>query len=516
MNESTIVITFLVAACAALLLFGLRLRDQLLRQRISMSDQRAIHAENMSGLERQILQKDRELARMEADHRQQIVRFEREIAERDQQLVAIEAAQAQAIADLEAQIVEKDREFAENNLTHTKIISQLEKQLLEKEREFAQTDAEKTRKVIELEKHIESFTKDTLYKQALMLTLSNSAYDALLVVDEACKVIASNTSAEQLFEQNDLLGKDLVEITGAPELRVMVEDALINAEESYEEQIIIEKRNYRVHTQVIRRQGNLFIGLAIRDITQLVRLNRARRDMVANISHELRTPIANIRLVIDGLFHDQDKPKRKDSITSLRTIARETDNLLWLVQEMSDLSMIESGQAIVRLVAVPLTELIDESIDRMVDQSERYSIKIVRHVPEKLMVLCDRDLAQRVLVNLMHNALKWSPKDDAVTISASNDGEEITITVIDNGPGVPEDKVDRIFERFYQVDASRSRSRGEGTGLGLAICRHIVEAHGGRIWAESNRGGAGGRFKFTLLSAGERSEEEEETVEQPS
>ncbi len=338
------------------------------------------------------------------------------------------------------------------------------------------------------------------YHKALMLTLANISYDATLIVNPSLEVIAINNTAEELFPHESPIGTKLEALTNVIELEMMVNDALINEEDEFEEQISIGEKSYRVRTQVFRRNGYHFIGLALRDITQLVRLNRARRDMVANISHELRTPIANIRLIIDGLFHDQDKPKRKDSIHSLHAVARETDNLLWLVQEMSDLSMIESGQAIVRLTDYTLVELVDEAIERMEDRAEAANIKLVRHVPEKLRVLCDRDLLQRVLVNLIHNAVKWSPSGEAVTISASNGGDEITISVLDNGTGVPTDAVERIFERFYQVDASRSG--GEGTGLGLAICRHIVEAHGGRIWAESNADGAGGRFRFTLLSAG--------------
>jgi len=129
------------------------------------------------------------------------------------------------------------------------------------------------------------------------------------------------------------------------------------------------------------------------------------------------------------------------------------------------------------------------------------NIQVVNTVPEHFLVLCDRDLIQRVLVNLIHNATKWSPQGETVTIYAENGGDEVTIRVFDNGPGVPPEQVDRIFERFYQVDAARSG--GEGTGLGLAICRHIVEAHGGKVWAEANTGNMGGRFFFTLLSAEE-------------
>ena len=341
--------------------------------------------------------------------------------------------------------------------------------------------------------------KKQQYEKNLLLTLANAAYDALIVVDDECHIIAINDAAEELFGCELPIGKKLLDVTNKTELSMMVDDALINQEVSFEEQMMIDDHNYRVRAQVYRKQDSLFIGLALHDITQLVKLNRARRDMVANIGHELRTPIANIRLIIDGLFHDQDKPKRKDSISSLRTIARETDNLLWLVQEMSDLSMIESGQSIVRLVEQPLDEIVEESVERMADRSENHEIQLVRHIPDKLFVLCDRDLIQRVIVNLIHNALKWSPRGEAVTINAVEKGDEVVITVLDNGPGVPQDSVDRIFERFYQVDASRSG--GEGSGLGLAICRHIVEAHGGRIWAESNANGGGGRFSFTLLSS---------------
>lgn len=345
--------------------------------------------------------------------------------------------------------------------------------------------------------------QDAVYKRALMLTLANVAYDGLIVVDEDYRIIAINDKAEEIFNVQRPIGELLLTATNTPEIEMIVQNAVQHEDESLEEQITINDSYYRMQAQVIRRDGHLFIGLALQDITRLVKLNRARRDMVANISHELRHPIANIRLTIDALFHEQDKPKRKDSISSLRAIARETDALMWLVQEMSDLAMIESGQAIVRMVDTPLDELIGEAMERINDQSQYKNITIVPQIPDNLHVLCDRDLVQRVIVNLLHNALKWSPKGEKITVSAVNGGDEVTISVFDNGPGVPDDQLDRIFERFYQVDASRSG--GEGTGLGLAICRHIVKAHGGRIWAQGKSEG-GGRFLFTLLAAEDQPE----------
>jgi two-component system phosphate regulon sensor histidine kinase PhoR len=335
---------------------------------------------------------------------------------------------------------------------------------------------------------------------ALLQQLADTSYDALLVLDANYNVLATNRAANELFSVTTLTpDTTLIDISHSPILEMMIEDTLANEEESLEEQMTIGDHTFLISTQVIRQKDTMLIGLALQDISQLIRLNRARRDMVANISHELRTPIANIRLIIDGLFHEQDKPKRKESISSLRAIAHETETLLWLVQEMADLSMIESGQAIIRLVDVPLCEITEEAGERLADQMDNKRLKFVEKVSEDMHVLCDRDLIQRVIVNLLHNAMKWSPTGGTITLTADQQGDEVVISIVDNGPGVADDQVDRIFERFYQVDASRSG--GEGTGLGLAICKHIVTAHGGRIWAEGNSQGGGGHFKFTLLSS---------------
>lgn len=344
-----------------------------------------------------------------------------------------------------------------------------------------------------------SDTDNASYKIALALTLANASYDALLVLNEQFQIIAINNAAESLFNVVRPIGRSLIEVTNKPELESMVEDALANAEEMLEEQLTIGKRNYRVRVNVIRRDGNFFIAMALQDVTELVRLNRARRDMVANISHELRTPIANIRATIDSLFHEQEKPKRKESASALRAIARETDSLLWLVQELLDLSMIESGQAILRMVEYPLKQLVDEAIERMDELSDAKDIKIVSQVNEGFQVWAAEEQVRRVLINLIHNAIKWSPEGKTITVTAEPvpAAEEVIISVLDEGPGVPDDQTERIFERFYQVDTSRSGS--EGTGLGLAICKHIVEAHGGQIWAEGNENGTrGGIFRFTL------------------
>lgn len=330
----------------------------------------------------------------------------------------------------------------------------------------------------------------------LAMLLHDTAYDALLAFDDEMRLLASNAGARTLFGRDFVQGERLAEYTASPELEMLVLDALAYQEDSFEDQLTLDKRTYRTRLNTVRRDGQVYIGLALQDVTDVVHLKRARREMVANISHELRTPIANIRLIIDSLFHEGDKPKGKASRGAIKDIARETDSLLWLVQELWDLSMIESGDAILRAIELPLLPLVQEAIERMEDQGSAKDLRIRHDMPSDLNVLADRDQIRRVVMNLIHNAIKHSPPGGAITVSAERSGLDAIISVVDEGPGVPEEHVDRIFERFYQVDPARAR--GMGTGLGLAICKHIVEAHSGRIWAVGNQDGGGGRFYFTL------------------
>jgi two-component system phosphate regulon sensor histidine kinase PhoR len=410
------------------------------------------------------------------------------------------------LADLKRKLVEHQMATETIRLSleeNQQMIALLQQSIAEQEKALQlERDAEirRTEEMEKLRRQLHDQDNSSSYKLALALTLANIAYDALIVVDDQFRIIAINDAAEALFNADKPVGKPLDDVTGQPELGAMAADALSYGEEVFEDQLLRERRRFRVRVRLIRRASHLFIGIALQDVTELVRLNRARRDMVANISHELRTPIANIRLIIEGLFHEDEKPKRKQSTTALRAIAHETDSLLWLLQELLDLSMIESGQAIMRMIDVPLKPLIEEAVSRLEDQIDAKNLTVEIEAGDDLSGLADQDQVRRVLVNLIHNAIKWSPEGKLLRLTAEPAGDEVVISVIDEGPGVPDEHTDRIFERFFQVDPSRSA--GEGTGLGLAICRHIVEAHGGRIWAEGNQAGTrGGIFRFTLAAA---------------
>ena len=222
--------------------------------------------------------------------------------------------------------------------------------------------------------------------------------------------------------------------------------------------------------------------------------NNSKSTFLSNVSHELRIPIASIKALAETLHAGaiDDAAVSKDFLSKIN---EEADDLTQLVQELSELSRLESGSAPLKKASVYIAELIASVGQRLKAQADRASLQINIDLKSILPPIdADRDRIEHVLVNLLHNAIKFTPPGGTITVSASSENNNIRVSVTDTGVGIPADDLPRIFERFYKADRARS---GGGTGLGLAIVKHIIEAHGGKVWAQSVEG-KGATFTFTL------------------
>ena len=242
-----------------------------------------------------------------------------------------------------------------------------------------------------------------------------------------------------------------------------------------------------------------YLGLVVlRDITELRRLEGVRRDFVANVSHELRTPLTSIRAMVETIEGGAvDDPELTQQF--MQRIIGEVDRLTALVEDLLDLARLEAGRSPLRLEIVKPDALVHTAGERLRPQVERARLDLVFDLPAELPeVLVDRRQIEQVVINLVHNAIKFTPVDGQITLAARHQGDRVVVDVIDTGVGIAEGELARLFERFYKSDKAR---RSEGTGLGLAIAKHIMQAHGGDIFVES-RPGEGSRFSFSLLVGG--------------
>ncbi|MFH1355111.1 MAG: ATP-binding protein, partial [Candidatus Omnitrophota bacterium] len=233
----------------------------------------------------------------------------------------------------------------------------------------------------------------------------------------------------------------------------------------------------------------------IHDITEIRQLERVRRDFVANVSHELKTPLTSIKGFIETLLEGALDDK-KNSRHFLEIIQNHTNRLDSLINDLLSLSHLESRQIELKREEVNLKELSDEVISGFKSQLKKKSITVTNELPKDLSLKIDRDRIEQVFTNLMDNAIKFNKDKGLIKIYSQESSGKIKIVVEDSGIGIPAKDTSRLFERFYRVDKNRSRELG-GTGLGLSIVKHIVELHGGAVGLESTEG-LGSKFHFTL------------------
>ena len=330
-------------------------------------------------------------------------------------------------------------------------------------------------------------------KRAELAAVLDRMTDGVLIADAGGKVTLANPAAEGLFEVKNAIGRTVAEVLRQHKL---VEAWRRSREtgQPQEESVELPARRQFLQLVVLPDQQSGGSLLLVQNLTRVRRLETIRRDFISNVSHELRTPLASLKALTETL-RDGALEDPKAAHRFLGRIETEVDALTQMAQELLELTRIESGQVPLEFKAIPAASLLLSAADRMRAQAERAGLVIRLGAPQDTTnVRADPSRLEQVLVNLIHNALKFTHPGGEVVLSVQTEKEVVRFAVRDTGVGIPVDDLERIFERFYKADRARS---GGGTGLGLSIARHIVEAHGGSIWAESEEG-RGSTFYFTI------------------
>ena len=326
--------------------------------------------------------------------------------------------------------------------------------------------------------------------------LLGSARDhVVVVVDDALRVVRAGEVAAELAERpaEAMLGMSLIAAFGSASLDAVARQAAESGTAASGEASLGHRAQRRYAVDALPLAGGGLV-LSLHDVTDLRRIERVRRDFVANISHELRTPLTSIKLLAETLTEGAaaDPATAREFAAQ---IAREVDHLSQLVDELLDLTTIESGEARLQLASIHPDEVVAQCVARIGPVAERRDVRIRRVEAKEADVRISADASRlgQALLNLAHNAVKYSHPGGEVRIGWEASGERVRFVVADDGVGIPEAHQSRIFERFYKVDRSRARERetdelGGSAGLGLAIVRHVAEAHGGSAGMDSEEG----------------------------
>lgn len=332
----------------------------------------------------------------------------------------------------------------------------------------------------------------------LATVLANMA-DGVIMTDPDGNILLANRAAGEIFhfEAEKVTGQPLIEVVRDHEIKELVTSSL---KQNTEKTAHLEgsgtiKRFLRVIAVPLKGEG-LDGGLVLfQDLSQLRSLQTMRREFIGNVSHELRTPLATIKAIVETLESGviDDKEKAGDF---LERVDGEVDRLTQLVTELTELSRIETGRAELKLALFDINQLVEAVANQLKPQAERQKLDVTTELaPDLPLVSADSGRIRQVLINLFHNAIKFTSSGGRITLATKAEESTVTVSIADTGAGIPAEDLPHIFERFYKADKARS---GGGTGLGLAIAKHIVQAHGGNIWAKSIEG-KGATFYFRLF-----------------
>ncbi|HHV58678.1 MAG TPA: cell wall metabolism sensor histidine kinase WalK [Firmicutes bacterium] len=336
-------------------------------------------------------------------------------------------------------------------------------------------------------------------EQQKLTTVLAGMGDLLLAVDRSSRVVLVNPALARTLgrKEEELIGAPLPAAVEESGLGRVLSAGLTSAWPQVAE-VTLPGQSAVYRAQVTPWQGGpggTGVVAVLRDITDLKRLEAARLEFLANVSHELRTPLTSIKGFAVTL--QDDLPPDSDAARYARVIEQETDRLSRLVADIMDLSKIDAREISLDLKALDLTGLISQVVEQLLPRAESAGLKLGTELPAALpRVLCDPDRIQQVLLNLLDNAIKYTPAGGRVEVKAWAEEKRVCVSVRDTGVGIPAADLPHIFERFYRVDKARSRALG-GTGLGLAIVQAIVAEHGGEVKVRSEPG-AGSEFTIRL------------------
>ncbi|REK52173.1 MAG: PAS domain-containing sensor histidine kinase [Thermobacillus sp.] len=340
-------------------------------------------------------------------------------------------------------------------------------------------------------------------KESQLESVLDNMTSGIVMINRAGVILLLNRMAEELLGMpaHELLGRQYTEARQQYELVRLIGDALERREHLRDELTFYYPEERQIEINLVPIEGRDDSGgllLVLQDVTAIRRLERMRSEFVANVSHELKTPIAAVKgfaeTLLGGACSDPETQR-----AFLKIIHDESDRLNRLVNDILELSKIESRRAPLLFSPVELGPFIGKTVELLAKEAERKNIRIETEVGDELYVEADEDRLRQIVVNVLSNAINYTPEGGRVRIQvepvASGDGQiaeeddydAIRIRISDNGIGIPKKDLPRIFERFYRVDKARSRSSG-GTGLGLSIVKHLVELHRGSIAVESTVG----------------------------
>jgi two-component system phosphate regulon sensor histidine kinase PhoR len=339
-----------------------------------------------------------------------------------------------------------------------------------------------------LKETVETISED---RTRLASILDNMA-DGVIMADAEGNISLANQAAESLFNIKEPENKPLIEAVRDFEIDDLLKLCLKTTKmQSVQYESGTYKHYLRAIAVPITGSGVL---LLFQDLTSLRNLQTTRRELIGNISHEFRTPLAGIKAMVETL-HGGAIDDKKAAGDFLNRIDSEVDRLTQLVAELTELSRIETGKAELKLEPLNLNNLVDEVIAQLSPQAERQLLTVSKELAAGLpSVSADSARLRHVIVNLIHNAIKFTDAGGRITVTTRGEGNSVTVAIADTGRGIASDDLPHVFERFYKGDKARA---GEGTGMGLAIAKHIIEAHGGDIRVESEEG-RGSTFSFSL------------------